>query len=289
MLLCIIGMTEQESITSSIKLNQSLTPPSRPVIALSAKWHTCPDRINWITEHGFSLEYSPDPAQLGLVSKQLRPYLDAGLLIRHHAFFPGYEIGHGDREKRKRAMQVHLSALDTIRNLGEPFITIHIGLDVNDDIDFAAAVDNLARLADYGRAKGVTVCLENLRRGPASNPELLLRWAEESGAMITFDIGHAVSSRRVVNGEITTVEFLDSISDRVVEAHVYEKETDRHHPPEDISVLGPVIDRLLLTACTWWTIELDDCEEALSTRRLLLDYLGTKPDMRYTEQERGAK
>ncbi len=282
-------MNKREHSTSSINLNQTPTPPSCPVIALSAKWQTCPDRIKWIAEHGFSLEYSPDPTHLELVSKQLRPYLDTGLLTRHHAFFPGYEIGHSDRSKREKAMQVHLSAVNTICNLGEPFMTVHIGLNVNDDIDSAAAAYNLSRLVDYAKARGITVCLENLRRGPTSNPEALYRWAEDSGAMITFDIGHAVSSQRVVNGEITAVDFLDIISDRVLEAHVYEKETDRHYPPENMSVLGPVIDRLLLTDCTWWTIELDDCEEALSTRRLLLDYLDTKPGIQYTERERGAK
>jgi hypothetical protein len=54
---------------------------------------------------------------------------------------------------------------------------------------------------------------------------------------------------------------------------MYERETDRHHPPKDMRVLGPIIDRLIDTECDWWTIELDDYDEALETRRLLLDYL----------------
>ena len=66
-------------------------------------------------------------------------------------------------------------------------------------------------------------------------------------------------------------------ADRLVEAHMYERETDRHYPPQDMAVLGPIIDRLLAAPlCTWWTIELNDCDEALATRALLLDYLRTK-------------
>jgi hypothetical protein len=40
-----------------------------------------------------------------------------------------------------------------------------------------------------------------------------------------------------------------------------------------MTILGPIVDRLLATGCTWWTIELGDLAEALATRALLLDYL----------------
>lgn len=32
-----------------------------PVIALSAKWHTYPQRLHWIAEHSFALEYARNP------------------------------------------------------------------------------------------------------------------------------------------------------------------------------------------------------------------------------------
>ena len=40
-----------------------------------------------------------------------------------------------------------------------------------------------------------------------------------------------------------------------------------------MTILGPIVDRLLDTQCRWWTIELDDYDDALYTRALLLDYL----------------
>jgi hypothetical protein len=40
-----------------------------------------------------------------------------------------------------------------------------------------------------------------------------------------------------------------------------------------MTILGPIVDHLRATRCTWWTIELDDYAEALATRVLLLDYL----------------
>jgi sugar phosphate isomerase/epimerase len=91
--------------------------------------------------------------------------------------------------------------------------------------------------------------------------------------MITYDVGHAVSCQCVQSGESTPLDFLELVADRLWHAHIYGWETDRHHPPRDMAVLGPIVDRLLATHCTWWTIELDDRAEALATRALLLDYV----------------
>ena len=67
---------------------------------------------------------------------------------------------------------------------------------------------------------------------------------------------------------------------------MYERETDRHHPPQDMSILGPIVDRLQETPCNWWTIELTDYAEALSTRTLLLDYLANKNQRKRLWSER---
>ncbi|MBN1582525.1 MAG: sugar phosphate isomerase/epimerase, partial [Anaerolineae bacterium] len=71
-------------------------------------------------------------------------------------------------------------------------------------------------------------------------------------------------------------DFVDLFADRLREVHMYERESDRHYPPRDMSVLGPIVDRLLGTPCDWWTLELDDYAEALATRTLLLDDLKEK-------------
>ena len=242
-------------------------------IALSAKWHTYPDRFRWIAEHGFALEYTPDPEALDLLPRHVDPSLKAGIPVRYHGFFPDYEIGHPDPAMAERAVRVHTAALEAMHGQGEQVITFHIGIHWKDPIVPGRVVENLSRLVERARGLGITVCLENLRRGPTSHPENLAAWAQASGAMITFDVGHAVSCQCVQSGELTIFDFLDMVADRIYEVHMYERETDRHHPPQDMTILGPIVDRLLDTRCTWWTIELDDYAEALATRTLLLDYL----------------
>ena len=93
--------------------------------------------------------------------------------------------------------------------------------------------------------------------------------------MITFDVGHAVSCQAVQDGLLSPLDFLDMVSDRLWQVHIYERETDRHLAPQDMTILGPIVDRLLATGCAWWTIELEDEAEAQATRTLLLDYLAT--------------
>jgi sugar phosphate isomerase/epimerase len=246
---------------------------SSPTIALSAHWHTYPDRFNWIAEHGFAIEYSPNPNALDALRRHMDPFLEAGIPVRYHGFFPNHELGHRDSAIAERALRLHLAALEAMQGRGEQVITCHIGLRHQDPIDPGRAVDNLAKLVEWARDLGITVCLENLRRGPTSHPETVLTWARASRAMITLDVGHAVSSERVQSGELTALDFVNTFADRLLEAHIYEREADRHYPPQDMSILGPIVDRLLATQCIWWTIELDDPVEALSTRALLLDHL----------------
>lgn len=248
-------------------MNRSLT------IALSAKWHTYPQRFRWIEEHGFALEYSPDHEAFDLLPQHVDPLIAAGVPVRYHAFFPIYEFGHHDPVAAECAMRIYMAAFEAMQGRGEQVITVHVGLKKDVPIEPGRVVKNLARLVERARQLGITVCLENLRQGPTSDPENVVAWARESGAMITLDIGHAVSCRRVQNGELTALDFVEMFADHLAEAHVYGCETDRHHPPRDMAILGPIVKRLLDTQCAWWTIELDDYAEALSTRALLLDYL----------------
>jgi hypothetical protein len=79
---------------------------------------------------------------------------------------------------------------------------------------------------------------------------------------------------------------------RLWHVHMYERETDRHRPPRDMTALGPIVDRLLATGCTWWTIELGDLAEALATRALVLEYLRSRfgqTGPRWAEHGRKAK
>jgi sugar phosphate isomerase/epimerase len=117
----------------------------------------------------------------------------------------------------------------------------------------------------------VVIALENLRHGPTALPQRHFAWASLTGARITLDLGHALSVDRDDGMEIKA--YIDAVAHRLVEVHYYERETERHHAPADMSVLGPVVDRLMQTDCRWWTIELEDLAEMEATRRMALDYL----------------
>jgi sugar phosphate isomerase/epimerase len=248
----------------------------RPVIALSAHWHTYPQRFSWAAAHGFALEYAPDPASLASLAQHVAPFLEAGIPVRYHGFFPDHEFAHADAEAARRGLDLHFSALEAMHGLGEQVITVHVGLHRRNPLDPGRAVDHLARLVERGRQLGITVCLENLRKGPTRDPETVVAWATASGAMITLDVGHAISSPHVQDGELSALDFVTAFAPRLAEVHMYEQETDRHYPPRDMRILGPIVDRLLETGCAWWTIELDDYVEALATRALLVQYLDAK-------------
>ena len=242
-------------------------------IALSVQAKEFPERFTWAEDNSFALEYTPDPIHPELIREHVAASVKRGVPVRFHTRFFGYEMGNTDSEKAEEAYQVHSQVIQEMSGLGEPVVTVHLNLSSQIPFDSSRAVDNLTRLVEKARESNIIVCLENLRRGPTSNPNNVLEWAVGSGAMITMDIGHAVSSEYVKEGNITPAEIVDLFSDRLYEAHMYGKEEDRHYPVEDMEVTGLIIDRLITTNCRWWTIELDDYKEALSTRSLVINYL----------------
>jgi sugar phosphate isomerase/epimerase len=224
-------------------------------------------------EQDFALEYSLRSDSFENLPSEIEAAIEAGLPTRFHAFFPEYEFAHQDRRTADKALGIHRTALETIQGHGQPLITVHIGLDPAVPIDGDRAVTNLTELVEHGRQLGITVCLENLRRGPTSDPTTVLDWTTASGAMVTLDVGHAISCDLVQSGARQATEFPRLLAGRLRHVHFYERETDRHYPPGDMALLGPMVDSLLETPADWWTIELEDPAEILQTRRLLLTYL----------------
>jgi len=249
----------------------------RPTIAVSAHWHMGPERMEWIAVQNLAMEYSPNPDALDKLSSHVDPFLSAGVPIRYHAFFPHHPLGHVQPEIAERAFEAHTAAVKAIQQQGGKVLTIHVGLDREEPLDHERVVKDLTRLVEAASERGITLCLENLRTGLASRPETVSAWARASGAMITLDVGHALSCPRVKAGEMTPFDFVDAFQDRIYEAHIYGYEKGHHHyPPHDLTVLGPILDRLLETPCSWWTIELDSYDDILSTRKLLLEHLGAE-------------
>ncbi len=247
-----------------------------PTIALSAHWHMYPERFEWAIAHGFALEYAPNPEAFDLLPVHLNAALAAGVPVRHHGFFPQFDLGHDNVDAAERALRIHKAAVEALHGWGQQVLTVHIGQDREVPISGVRALANLTRLVEHAQGRGTTIALENLRYGVTSDPETVVALARRSGAMITLDVGHAVSCPRVAKGELHPLDFVAMFGERLIEAHVYERESDRHYPPRDMTVLGPIVDALCATDCAWWTIELNPLDEALATRTLLLDYLRAK-------------
>lgn len=241
-------------------------------LAVSATWRHGPGRLNWIAANGLACAFTPNPERLDLISRQLTDCLQRGMAVRHHGYFPGKEIGHAHAGTAEDAMQLHFKAMEALQGVGEPLMTVHVGLDRTLPLDHHRVAKNLTRLVRHGEKIGVTISLENLRRGPTANPRTLVEWARRSGAGITLDIGHAVSSQCVREKEISVEKIIDLVSERLLEVHLYESETDRHWAPRNMDILGPIVDKLITTDCRWWTIELEERRDVLLTRQLLVEH-----------------
>jgi sugar phosphate isomerase/epimerase len=242
-----------------------------PILAGSAKWSHGRRRLEWLCAHDFAVEFAPDPDNLAGLERQIRPLVQKGHPLRFHAFLPGYEIGDDNPEAARRALDRHKALVAAVGAIQEAVITCHIGLTQGRRIDSRRALTNLGVLVDYAAAQGVVIALENLRQGPTAIPQRHLAWASMTGARITLDLGHALSANTA--GGMGIKEYIDAVADRLTEVHYYERETERHYAPTDMSVLGPVVDRLMQTDCRWWTLELEDLAEMDATRRMTLDYL----------------
>lgn len=271
---------ENESVPKKVCDSGELASPGsglKPVLAYEYSAGDSPARYQWLLDNASAIEYSPDPQNLQALARQVVPFLEKGTPVRFHTRYFEYEMGSADRQSARLALGMHLKTIDTIQGLGEPFITVHIGLNNTMQLSSRFARDNLCRLVEYASAGGISVSLENMRSGPASNPDYILALARASGSLITLDVGHAVSSQLVKQGITTPAEIAGIFGPRLGEVHIYAKEeNDRHHPVTDITPLEPVLDKLLENPCRWWTVELKDTREAAGTRRLLLDYMDRK-------------
>lgn len=244
--------------------------------AVSCHWHSFPEKPEWVAEKGLAIEYSPNPTRLDEMAAHLSSFKEGEVPLRYHAFFPGFEIGDVDYQQAEKAMDLHFQFMDKIHGAGQKTMTVHIGLDPQAPVHHERVARNLGRLVVYGRTRGITVCVENLKRGVASNPENVLQWAEKSGAAITLDVGHAVSCELVSRGDLSGAQIAEMFGDRIKEIHLYGYESHTHLPPEDMTLIGPVIDRVLETSCRWWTIELNDYAEIDYTLSLVTGYVAEK-------------
>ncbi len=211
---------------------------------------------------------APDTSLTGDDRTALVGLREAGLEVRFH-LSPDVDVAHGDPAVAGRALARLQHGLDIAAAFGGRYATVHLASNGHSpaELSWAHAVGHLSALVEHGRERGVTVCLENLRTGWTSDPARFVELVERSGAMVTFDVGHANSDTPAG----ADAAFLARVAGRVVNAHVYEHERDGigHTAPRDLHVINPLLERLLYTACDWWLIELEDRAAVERTRTLL--------------------
>jgi sugar phosphate isomerase/epimerase len=225
------------------------------------------------------VEYSFDPENVRSAledTRFLRTLAPESAEIRFHFPLGHIELADLDPDAGERALSRFFSAVEVVAEAGGEFLTVHAALPMgaHEFKVFGETKDRLRRLVEFGRDRGVTVALENLRWGLTSHPRHFIDLVEWSGSAVTLDVGHAVSSDVAESGAYSGAEFARLVAPRIVGAHVYDREAPHHIAPTDLDRIGETL-RVLLgeTGCRWWVIELFSADEIRSTRALLLDFL----------------
>ncbi len=197
------------------------------------------------------------------------------LEVRFHCAFREVDLGDGDPERSRAAMDLFRKACRLVHDVGGRYLTIHLGLGrlAMNVLSWERTLKALADFVDFAGGLGIRVCLENLASGWSSRPELFEKLIRKSGACVTLDIGHARVAHSVETQHYSVEDFVLPHQDKVFNAHIYHEERDdRHLPP---GCLADVEDRLHLLStlpCDWWVLELREEEALLQTLRVVNEY-----------------
>jgi len=255
----------------------------KPSIALSSRvsFNRYRECIRYAKENGYQgiewyLEYYRLPSWKGLRDKFFNSLRDSELQYSFHAPTNDAELALKDRTYSAVVLNYLKMYIDFLAELAPVTFTIHIGarrIPV-EELSWEHAVDSLKRLVEHGYSKNIKVCLENLTGGWTGHPEMLMEMATSSGAGITFDIGHVMGGKWVLEGHGTALEFIDRIASKVLNAHVYEYENEKglHLVPGKDTQIFPLLERLSEIGCPWWVLELNTYRETEETLKVLKDY-----------------
>ena len=133
---------------------------------------------------------------------------------------------------------------------------------------------SLTTLMEYARRRSVPLTVENLRGGPSSDPDSFAALLRQTGAPVTFDLGHAAGCPWVLEGQGTVVDFIRAIPTPILSGHVYFIErNDTHFAPATLADLAPALDALAERGCDFWVLELHTLETLQQTRLIVDQYL----------------
>lgn len=199
------------------------------------------------------------------------------LVIRYHCPFSRVDIGHENPFEQERAAEVFARVIRLIAKAGGSYLTIHVGLghDNTRTLSWDRTVNTLGELVRYAEKHNVRLCLENLAWGWTAKPNLFEKLVRLSGALVTFDIGHARACEAVRSQAYACEDFVSTHADRVANAHVYHDELEGfgHVPPESESDIEERLEILVESGCKWWTLEIREEKGLMQTRQIVDRYL----------------
>jgi sugar phosphate isomerase/epimerase len=230
-----------------------------PLLAIVGHLATGPAAAwRFAVEHDFAgveLSVAPDP---GVVAEARREAIAAGATmreLRYHLPFHACDVCDPSPLAASDALARTIAVVRTLSR-GD-VLTVHAPARDRHEggHDPERVAERLSELVAAGSHVGVTVAVETLRWGPASDPDAFLELADRSGARVTFDVGHAASSDAAARG-YTAERFARDLGARIVGAHVYGRENERHHPPTSVGQIADVLEALCEAGCAWWTVGL---------------------------------
>jgi sugar phosphate isomerase/epimerase len=235
--------------------------------------------VEFAIDNGFEgIELNLDFARLPVAPRalnRLKQKLE-NFSFKIHAPTTDVELGHKDPEIREASLRYLQHYLNLVSQIGGTHVTVHLAAKsiAETELSFDGAIQSLSSLVRYGSERGVTVCLENLKHGWTTNPELFNSILLQTGAAATIDIGHLRATPIIRDQILTPIQFLQSIKADILTTHVYELETPDgiHHPPSDLANLKDILSFLADRGCKWFVIELPDCQSTLNTLDLLKQY-----------------
>jgi sugar phosphate isomerase/epimerase len=199
------------------------------------------------------------------------------LEVRFHCPFHNLDLGHHIPEKAKEAEVLFQRIIGLVSKADGSSLSIHIGLgrDSTVPLSWNTTTANLRNLVQFGAQCGVKICLENLAWGWTSKPNLFEKLVRESGAWVTFDLGHAMVCEAVRHQYYSIEDFVTPHEDRVINAHIYHKEIPGvgHVPPDHLKDIESRLSLLMEIGCEWWVIEVKDVNGLLKTREAIDRYL----------------
>ena len=196
-----------------------------------------------------------------------------------HAPYTDLEIGHRDAEYAEAAVRVLQRYVDAAADLSAHHINLHVGsfAPEPEELSRETLVRNLVGLMNYAAKRGTVVTVENLRHGPTSDPETFAALLRQTGAPVTFDLGHAHGSAWVQDGRGSVADFLKSIPTPILAGHLYFTErNDSHFAPTDVDDIAAALNGLWEAGCDFWVLELHTRETLEQTRIVVDQYLAER-------------